>query len=105
MIPPTPSISTINTTLDEDQASFCEELENQSYQTPETKIPMCELENSTNTMAPKKTNTRSATNKMKEFETTTTSLVQRMDNVHKENFIETSWDRLWKEIKKWSYKD
>ena len=42
---------------------------------------------------------------MKELETTTTSLVQRQDNVRKVKVIETSWEILWKEIKKWSYKD
>ena len=56
-------------------------------------------------MTPKKTTTRSATNKIKELETTTTPLVQRMHNLQKLKVIETSWEILWKEIKKWSYED
>ena len=66
---------------------------------------MCEPENSTDINTPKKTTTRYTTNKMKEIETTTTPLVQRLDNTRKGKVIETSWARLWKEIKKWSYKD
>ena len=65
---------------------------------------MCELDNSSDTMTPKKTTTRFTTSKMKYLEKTTTPLVQRLHNVCKEKIIETSWARLWKEIKKWSYK-
>ena len=61
---------------------------------------MCELEHSTDIMEPKKTNTRSATNKMRELETTTTPLVRRLENIRKAKVIEIAWERLWKEVKK-----
>ena len=54
-------------------------------------------------MEPKKT--RSATNKAKEPETATTPLIQRVKNISKEKVQETSWSRLWEEIKKWAYVD
>ena len=67
------------------------------------KLLVCQPKNSTKTMTPKKTSTRSAQNKMKEIEKPTTHLVQRLHKVSSEKVIETLWERLWKEIKNWSY--
>ena len=94
MIPPstrppsTPTISTINTTLDEDQTSFYEELENLSNEKHETKLLVCEPKNSTKTMTPKNTSTRSAQNKMKEIEKPTTPLVHQLHKVSNAKVIE-----------------
>ena len=66
---------------------------------------MCEPENATDTMTPKITTTRSTLRKMKELEKNTTPLVQILHNVCKAKVIEMLWERLWKEIKKWSYKN
>ena len=54
-------------------------------------------------MTPKKM--RSATSKAKELETATTPLIQRLENISKAKVQETSWARLWEEIKKWAYID
>ena len=40
---------------------------------------------------------------MKEIEKPTTHLVQRLHRVSSEKVIEKLWERLWKEIKNWSY--
>ena len=66
---------------------------------------MYEPEHSINRMELKNTNTISAMNKMKELETTTNPLVQELDSICKSKVIETYWEILWKEVKKWSYKD
>ena len=76
MPPPVPIISTINNTPDETQKSVCKEIENQSNRIPETKLPVCEPDNSTDIMEPNKTTTRSTTNKIKELEKASTPLVQ-----------------------------
>ena len=43
--------------------------------------------------------------KIKELEKTSTPLVQRLHNIHSAKVIETSWTRIWKEIKEWEYKN
>ena len=40
---------------------------------------------------------------MKEIEKPTTHLVQRLHKVSSAKVIEQLWERLWKEIKNWSY--
>ena len=40
---------------------------------------------------------------MKQIEKPTTPLVQRLHKVSSAKVIETLWERLWKEIKNWSY--
>ena len=41
--------------------------------------------------------------KAKELESTTTPLVKRLGNIKKEKVLETSWARIWAEIKKLAY--
>ena len=55
----------------------------------------------TNKMAPKQT--RAMTSKAKELESATNPLVKRLENIKKKKVLETSWEQIWEEIKKWAY--
>ena len=54
-------------------------------------------------MAPKQT--RDATAKTKELQSTETPLMRRLRNIKDTKVQETSWVKMWAEIKEWAYID
>ena len=62
---------------------------------------MKKFELETDKMAPNQT--RAMKSKAKELESVTTPLVKWLANIKKAKVLETSWARIWAEIKKWAY--
>ena len=56
-----------------------------------------------NKMAPKQT--RAAAAKTKEIESAETPLMRRLRNIKNAKVQETSWAKIWGEIKEWAYVD